>query len=119
MKIEVRKISQEPKKFSLNLKDLDFDLNINGSIAKMKNSLLKIEANICGKISLICDKSGEEYIKDIDSNLTLFASSGIWNSNHIDENFDVIEFFDDYIDLDSIFLSEVESIKLEYHSKED
>lgn len=119
MKIEFRKISQEPKNFSLNLKDLDFDININGSIAKVKNNLLKIEASILGKINLICDRSGEEYIKDIDSTLTLFASQGMWNSNHIDEHFDVIEFFDSYIDLDSIFLSEIESIKLEYHSKED
>lgn len=119
MKIEVRKISQEPKKFSLNLKDLDFDINVNGVIAKFKNTLLKIEANLSGKMNLICDKSGEEYIKKIDTNLTLFANNGIWDSNHIDDDFDVIEFFDNYIDLDSIFLSEIESIKLEYHSKED
>lgn len=119
MKIEFRKISHEPKKFSLNLKDIDFEVGINGSIAKVKNNLLKIEANIIGKINLICDRSGEEYIKDIDSTLTLFASQGMWSGNHIDEHFDVIEFFDSHIDLDSIFLSEIESIKLEYHSKED
>ncbi|RDU65655.1 hypothetical protein [Helicobacter sp. MIT 14-3879] len=117
MKIEIRKISLEPKKFNLNLKDIDFDININGSICKLINGLIKIESNLIGKINVICDISGDEYTQNIDRALTLFANNGIWKNNDVDDYCDVIEFFDSFINLDSIFISEIESIKLEYHIK--
>lgn len=128
MKIEFRKISPEPKSFALNLKDSDFDIKIEGKICKQENGLVKLDSTMSGEISLICDKSGKEFMKHLNLHLVLFAKNGLWSENnqqsHIfssksnDDNLAVIEVLDDFIDLDAIFLGEIESLKLEYHTKD-
>lgn len=124
MKIEFRKIAFEPKNFALNLKDDDFDIAIKGTILRTSDDLIKINSHLSGKIQLICDRSGEEFMKDLDLHLVLFAKNGKWSatkhesSGESDENLAVIEIFDNFVDLDSIFLGEIESIKLDYHTKD-
>lgn len=125
MKIEFRKIALEPKSFTLSLKDNDFDIKIEGKISRQSNDLIKIDSHLSGDIQLICDRSGEEFMKNLDLHLILFAKNGKWQeTNHeshgetSDENLAVIEVFDNFIDLDSIFLGEIESIKLDYHTKD-
>ena len=82
-----------------------------------------------GEMQLICDKSGEEFMKNLNLHLTLFVKNGLWQDSrresHImqdssessDENLAVIEVFDNFVDLDSLFWGEIESIKLDYHTK--
>lgn len=132
MKIEFRKIAIEPKKFTLNLKDSDFDIKIDGKISRLENGLVRLDSTMSGEIQLICDKSGEEFMKNLNLHLILFVKNGLWQDSrresHIihandfaessDENPAVIEVFDNFIDLDSLFLGEIESIKLEYHTKD-
>ena len=124
MKIEFRKIAFEPKNFALNLKDDDFDIKIEGKILRTSDDLIKIISHLSGEIQLICDRSGEEFMKDLDLHLVLFAKNGKWSetkhesSSESDENLAVIEIFDNFVDLDSIFLGEIESIKLDYHTKD-
>ena len=124
MKIEFRKIAFEPKNFALNLKDDDFDIAIKGTILRTSDDLIKIDSHLSGKIQLICDRSGEEFMKDLDLHLVLFAKNGKWSENkreshsESDENLAVIEIFDNFVDLDAIFLGEIESIKLDYHTKD-
>lgn len=124
MKIEFRKIAFEPKNFALNLKDDDFEIAIKGTILRTSDDLIKINSHLSGKIQLICDRSGEEFMKDLDLHLVLFAKNGKWSaikhesSGESDENLAVIEIFDNFVDLDSIFLGEIESIKLDYHTKD-
>ncbi len=142
MKIEFRKIALEPKNFALNLKDSDFDIQIKGKILRTSDDLVKIDSQMSGTIQLVCDRSGEEFIKDLDLHLVLFAKNGKWSdTNHKshksryeslgdsliesndfsesdDENLAVIEIFDNFVDLDSIFLGEIESIRLDYHTKD-
>lgn len=132
MKIEFRKIALEPKNFTLNLKDSDFDIKIDGKISRLENGLVRLDSTMSGEIQLICDKSGEEFMKNLNLHLMLFVKKGLWQDSrresHIihandfaessDENPAVIEIFDNFIDLDSLFLGEIESIKLEYHTKD-
>lgn len=124
MKIEFRKIAFEPKNFALNLKDDDFDIAIKGTILRTSDDLIKIDSHLSGEIQLICDRSGEEFMKDLDLHLVLFAKNGKWKQNkheshnESDENLAVIEIFDNFVDLDAIFLGEIESIKLDYHTKD-
>lgn len=127
MKIEFRKITLEPKNFTLNLKDSDFDIKIEGKISRLENGLIKLDSTMSGEIQLICDKSGEEFMKNLNLHLMLFVKNGLWQDSrresHImressDENLAIIEVFDNFIDLDSLFLGEIESIKLEYHTKD-
>lgn len=122
MKIEFRKIAFEPKNFALNLKDSDFDIKITGTILRQSDDLIKITSHFSGEIALVCDRSGEEFMKDLDLDLVLFAKNGKWNEtkreSHGDENLAVIEIFENSIDLNEIFLGEIESIKLDYHTKD-
>ncbi len=120
MKIECRKITNEPRQFTLKLDDEGVSVEIYGSIYKMSNGLIKIDSNLIGSIDLVCDISGDNFTKKLNEHIIIFANNGIYNSNnHInDDHFDVIEFFDGYVNLDSIFRGELESIKLEYHTKD-
>lgn len=119
MKIEFRKIGFDKKPFSLDLKSDDFAININGSIHREQNSvrdgLIKLDSTMSGTMKLVCDISGEEFIKNIDEKVVIFIKNGYYKETHIDENLAVIEVFDNFIDLDSIFLGEIESLKLDYH----
>ncbi len=124
MKIEFRKIAFEPKNFALNLKDSDFDIQIEGKIFRTSDDLIKIDSQMRGEIQLVCDRSGEEFMKDLDLHLVLFAKNGKWKQtkheshNESDENLAVIEIFDNFVDLNAIFLGEIESIRLDYHTKD-
>lgn len=96
----------------------NYSINVEGFLLKLDNGLIKIDSIINGEMDLICDLSGEDFKKDINENLILFAKDGIWDSHKDRDYFDVIEFFDGYIDLEFIFKSELESIQLDYHIKE-
>lgn len=119
MKIEFRKIGFDKKPFSLDLKSDDFDIKINGSIyreqSSVRDGLIKLDSTMSGTIKLVCDISGEEFIKDISEEVIIFVKNGYYEETHIDENLAVVEVFDNFIDLDSIFLGEIESLKLDYH----
>lgn len=119
MKIEFRKIGFDKKPFSLDLKSDDFTININGSIYReqsgVRGGLIKLDSTMSGTIKLVCDISGEEFIKNIDEKVIIFVKNGYYEETHIDENLAVVEVFDNFIDLDSIFLGEIESLKLDYH----
>lgn len=121
MKIEARKITSTPKKFTFTLSDENYNVAIEGSLYKLENGLIKIDSTMVGSISLICDLSGDDFIKNLNENIVLFAKDGIWkNQIHQinSEDFDVIEFFDGYIDLEFIFRGELESMQFDYHTKE-
>lgn len=119
MKIEFRKIGFDKKPFSLDLKSDDFTININGSIYReqsgVRGGLIKLDSTMSGTIKLVCDISGEEFIKNIDEKVIIFVKNGYYEETHIDENLAVVEVFDNFIDLNSIFLGEIESLKLDYH----
>ncbi|MCE3047695.1 hypothetical protein LW138_06370 [Helicobacter sp. faydin-H17] len=116
MKIEFKKISSVPKSFSLQKGDLSFS----GEVKRIDAKLFEIQSLLHGKISLICDRSGEEYQEQINENLVLFASNGIWDkqSQNKSDDFDVIEFFEGFIDFEYILQSEIDSIQMQYHIKE-
>lgn len=95
-----------------------YKIKVNGKLSKLSNGLIKIDSIMSGEIDCICDISGDSFQKIINDNIILFAKDGIWNSDQNKDYFDVIEFFDGYIDLYFIFTSELNSIQLDYHIKE-
>lgn len=119
MKIEIRKIPREGKKFNIDFNNNRDNISFNGVIFRITNDIFKIDSNISGKIALICDLSGDEFLYEFSEELPLFLKKGIWNS--LDTNkygsYNALEIFDNYIDLDYILLSELESIRLGYHVK--
>lgn len=116
MKIEFKKISSAPKSFSLKQGGLSFS----GEVKRIETKLFEICALLEGKVTLICDRSGEEYQEQINENLVLFVSNGIWDkqSQNNSNDFDVIEFFEGFIDFEYILQSEIDSIQMQYHIKE-
>lgn len=81
------------------------------------SNLLKFEGVLSGTITLVCDLSGEEYIKTLDEPLEFYLSEGIvsLDNRHFEE---VIECEKGIIDFDEILHSELEMIRCDYHSKD-
>ena len=119
MKIEFRKIGFEPKCFDFSLRGGDFDLQISGSLLRRSDDLIRVDSTMKGEITLICDKSGDEFSKNISENISIFIKNGIYKETHEDaENLAVIEVFDKFVDLEAIFLGEIEAMRLDYHEVE-
>lgn len=119
MKIDIRKITKESKRFSLDFIN-DFDnVVFFGSVVRLSCDILRLEANIKGNITITCDLSGEDFFMPLNENIYLLLKNGIWGSDDLKKygSYDAIEIFDNYVDLDYILHSELESIKLDYHIK--
>lgn len=117
MKIEFKKITATPKSFSLESEGVVFS----GEVSRISSKLFEIKAHLGGEIALVCDLSGEEYQKALDESLVLYISNGVWDTQSQSDlmtDFDVIEFFDGFIDFEYILQSEINSIKMDYHIKE-
>lgn len=115
MKIEFKKITHEPKEFSLSLNKC----SLQGRVWKVEKSLFYVDAHLSGSIELICDLSGEEYVQELDEKLNIRVSDGIYAPKPEDEEFDVVEFFHGVLDLEELLRGELESIRLSYHSRGD
>lgn len=88
------------------------------SCDKSHFNLLKLKGVLNGTITLICDRSGEEYEKMLDESLEFYLSDGVVHLES--ENFeDIIECENGNIDLDAILSSELEMIRCDYHTKDD
>lgn len=123
MKIEIRKINFEPKKINFRFKDNGTNISLIGELYRIDNGLVKLDSIIQGDIELTCYLSGELFVKSINDNISFLIKDGIWdpkhNKNFNYDDFDVFESFDGYIDLQKIVISELESIKLDYHAKDN
>ncbi|WP_300451219.1 hypothetical protein [uncultured Helicobacter sp.] len=126
MKIAMRKISHSPKDIALTIDNegetITEHITLEGQIKRIDSQMLSLEGKIRGQIELICDVSGELYIQELDYPLALYIADGIWNiqsqSKRLD-SFEVIEFFDGFVDLTYILASEIETIRSDYHTKEE
>lgn len=117
MKIEFKKITTTPKSFSLESEGVVLD----GEVRRVSAKLFEIKAHLHGEINLTCDLSGEEYQEALDEPLVLYISNGVWDmqsQSDLMTDFDVIEFFDGFIDFEYILQSEINSIKMDYHIKQ-
>lgn len=117
MKIEFKKITSAPKEFSLESNGVVFC----GEILRISSRLFKINGHLKGEIDLVCDRSGDEYQEALNEDLVLYISNGVWDTQSQSDlvaDFDVIEFFDGFIDFEYILQSEINSIKMDYHMKE-
>lgn len=121
MKIDIKKVNKDGKRFSLEFsKNLD-NVTFYGSLNRISRDICKMEADIDGHIALICDLSGEEFLQTIRERVCILFKAGIWKGNEVESGkyleYDVVEIFDNCIDLDYILYSELESIRLGYHTK--
>ena len=113
MKIEFKKIGSKPKSFKIEKDSVEFS----GEFKKESNSLVDVLGKIKNDLKVLCDRCNKEFMLKLDENIHIKISDGIYKGNI--EDFDVIEFYEGFIDFDEILSSELESIKLDYHLCEE
>lgn len=120
----MRKVSSSPKDIALSIDNegetITEYITLKGQIKRIDSQILQLSGSISGQLELVCDNSGEMYAETINYPLVLYISDGIWDSQSQSkrlDSFDVIEFFDGFIDLHYILESEITSIRSDYHTK--
>ncbi len=108
MKIEFKKIPQEKKEFNTSLNSV----KIEGTFCRISSSFVKIEASLIGNIEIDCSRCGALETLNINEDLKLLLSDGVFKGN--EDEFLVIEIENSLIDFDEIIQSEVNSIKSDY-----
>ncbi|OCL88056.1 hypothetical protein [Arcobacter porcinus] len=108
MKIEFKKVPQDKKELNTS-----FDsVKIEGTFCRISSTLVKIEAKLKGEITVDCSRCPNELKINLNEDLNLLISNGIFKG--IEDDFLVIE-VDEIIDFDSIIESEINSIKSDYY----
>ena len=113
MKIEFRKAPQTTK-------ELEIDYNsvkIEGTFCKISQSLVKVDAVLLGNTDIDCCRCGISEIIEVDEELHLLLSDGVYNKD--ESEYLVIEVENNLIDFDEIIESELNSIKSDYHICKD
>ncbi|WP_304339697.1 hypothetical protein [Campylobacter ureolyticus] len=86
-------------------------VNLKGSLEKVSDKVINLNAHIFGEIPYICNRCGKDITLSLDENVDIILSNGVYNLQTLDN---VIEFFDGKIDFDEVIQSEVESFKSDY-----
>ncbi len=121
----MKKISHSPKDISISMNNqgdiFTEQVTLEGQIKRIDSQIFSLKARVYGQLELICDISGECYVENLDYPLVLYISDGIWDSQSQSkslDDFDVVEFFDGFVNLSYILESEIESIRNDYHTRE-
>lgn len=100
---------KSPYEFNIN----SGDVNFKGQLLKLKNGLVECQGQIFGNLESICDRCGKEIILELNYQVKLNLSDGIYEDQE-NELSDTIEFLDGKIDLAYVLESEIESFKSDY-----
>ena len=113
MKIEFRKAPQTSK-------ELEIDYNsvkIEGTFCKISQSLVKVDAVLKGSTDIDCCRCGITEVIEVDEELHLLLSDGVYKKDESD--YLVIEIEDSLINFEDIIESELNSIRSDYHICDD
>lgn len=109
MKIEFRKVPQTTKELLVQYNSV----KIEGTFCRISSSLVKVDAVLKGKTDIDCCRCGITEVMEVNEELNLLLSDGIYSGN--EEEYLVIEIEKGLIDFDDIIESELNSIKSDYH----
>ncbi|QCD44252.1 hypothetical protein [Campylobacter mucosalis] len=109
MKLSFLKVTKQPSDFKLE-KD---SLNFSGFVVRQDPKIVKCQGKILGNTPHICDRCGDEISLQIDQDVDLLLSDGVYKDEP-DELSNIFEFFDGEINFDDIFVSEIEAYKSDY-----
>ena len=113
MKIEFRKVPQTPKELEVEYNSV----KIEGTFCKISQSLVKVDAVLLGNTDIDCCRCGITEVIEVDEELHLLLSDGVYNKD--ESEYLVIEIENNLIDFDEIIESELNSIKSDYHICKD
>ncbi|MBQ9291678.1 MAG: hypothetical protein IJ211_00225 [Campylobacter sp.] len=107
--INFQKISNSPIEFNIESDGVKFS----GNLTKKSLNLVSCKGKMQGVIPYICDRCGNDFELEIDEEIDLLLSDGIFKDEN-QANLDIMEFFNGQIDLDEILQSELEAYKSDY-----
>ncbi|MBP3224135.1 MAG: hypothetical protein J6M14_02375 [Campylobacter sp.] len=107
--VNFQKISNSPIEFDIEKDGVKFS----GNLVRKDTNLVSCKGKLKGVIPYICDRCGNDFELDIDEDINLLLSDGIFKDNER-TNLDVMEFFNSQIDLEEILQSELEAYKSDY-----
>lgn len=111
MIVEFRKVPLSETPFEINQNGV----KVVGTFIKSSNKLVDIKMTIKGQVIVTCNRCAKEFSTDIDEEVELKVSDGMY-TNTDEESEDLIyETFDSKVNFDEIIESEIESIKMDYH----
>ena len=108
MKIQFDKVGNTAKPFRC----AEGKLTLSGTLKKSAHHRVSLVSTLEGEMSLLCDRCGKQYIKQIKNPLALTLSDVMCKDK---EDLDIIEFLDGVIDLTYILKSEIDIQKSIYH----
>jgi len=109
MKIEFRKVPFKESEFNTSYENLA----LNGIFYKENPHLVKLNSSLKGEVEVSCIKCLENFVREVDEELNLILTDRVFDG--FDEQYDVIEIENSFIDFDEILKSEIESIKSDYN----
>lgn len=109
MKIVFKKVPTTGVDFETSFENIKFY----GKLEKKSKNLVQCSGVLDGTLICQCDRCGDDLSLHVNEKVNLFASDGLYESG--EELLEVIEFFDETVDLDTILQSEVETLKSDYH----
>ncbi len=109
MKIVFKKVPSSGVDFETSFEKIKFY----GTLEKKSRTLVQCIGKLEGTLVCQCDRCGEDLSLHVDEKVELFANDGLYESG--EELLEVMEFFDETVDLDTILQSEVETLKSDYH----
>ena len=107
MKIEFKKIPQGGIDFEVKQDNIKFC----GNAKRVDKNLVKSNGTMSGSFKHTCDRCGSDFEKVVNQNFEIYASNGIYSEDDYDN---LIEYFDAYVNFDTMLKSELESLKCEY-----
>jgi len=108
MEIVFDKIGQTAKPISLSYEGV----LIEGTLQKSGYHQVSLDAKLKGSLELTCDRCGDTFISDIDTELKLKLSNLVSENK---DDLDIIEFLDNKIDILYILQSEINTFKSTYN----
>ncbi|MCD4668492.1 MAG: DUF177 domain-containing protein [Sulfurimonas sp.] len=114
MKVTLRKVTKTPLDFKVKSDEITFK----GYLEYHSGKLILLKANLNGFLIKPCDVCGEEFKLSVDEDVEFFICDGIFKDDNSIE-LDVVESFNDTVDIEELLNSEIELIKSDYHSCEN
>ena len=108
MKIVFDKVGSTAKPIELEVQGI----KLIGTLQKSGYHRVFLDATMDGKLSLVCDRCGQNYDQQITSPLKLTLSDQVSEDK---DDLDIIEFLDGVIDVTYILESEINAIEGAFH----
>ncbi len=108
MRIDFKKIGSKKRSFSVEKEGVVFSGEY-----KRENELVDIRGRLENGLSVECARCGREFMIKLDEKIHLKANDGIFRGSI--DGFDVVEFFEGFVDFEELLGGEIESIRLDYH----